>query len=96
MWRLDKGGEGVDDVAIVPLPAEDDFFVGLEISGGKYAEGAGIGGAKDGAKDSVGSAVTLEVARIVACLAVIEGEVEGGTNEADKGLGHAEVQLREK
>jgi len=37
--RLDDSGERMDDVGIVPFPAEDDLFAGLEITKSKDAKG---------------------------------------------------------
>jgi hypothetical protein len=68
----------VDDVAIVPLPAKDDFFVRLEISCCEYAEREGIKRAEDG----VGSAAVPKVARVVTSLAGIGGEDEGSSVSA--------------
>jgi hypothetical protein len=68
----------VDDVAIVPLPAKDDFFVRLEISCCEYAEREGIKRAEDG----VGSAAVPKVAGVVTSLAD-EGPSVSATSLAD-------------
>jgi len=73
---LDDSGERMNDVGIVPFPAKDDLFAGLEIT--KSEDAKGQGGRiwiETGTDDGIGPASTASKSSITATDAGIEGEV---------------------
>jgi hypothetical protein len=64
---LDKGGEGVDGVATVPRPTENNFFVRLEGFCHEYTE-----------RDLGQKKACMEVEGVVSSPSCIKSEVERG------------------